>query len=225
MTRLAWEGCLNMRDLGGLPADDGRVTRSGAIVRGDSPDRLTTAGWAALREYGIRTIVDLRNEDELGAVERRTDAAVIHLPLDGIEEDRVFWERWGSGPQFGTPLYYRPHLERFPGAQRASDLSDRERAAGRRADSTRGRPRPHGPDRDAAAVAGGRAARDDRRRLLASGPADADVERFLTDRGTSAADLIVTTLAELDVESHLCAAGLTDTDLSALRARLLAEPE
>ncbi len=214
-----------MRDLGGLPAGDGRVTRAGAIVRGDSPDRLTTAGWAALREYGVRTIVDLRNEDELGAVERRTGAAVIHLPLDGSDEDPVFWERWGSGPQFGTPLYYRPHLERFP-----------ERSA--RVISAIANAQPGGV---LIHCVGGRDRTGQIAMLLLSlvgatpetiaadyslsGPADADVESFLTDRGTSAADLIVTTLAELDVEAHLRAAGLTGTDLSALRARLLAEPE
>ena len=37
----------------------------------------------------------------------------IRLPLDGIM-DREFWDISESGPQFGTPLYYRPHLERFP---------------------------------------------------------------------------------------------------------------
>jgi hypothetical protein len=39
---------------------------------------------------------------------------VVSLPLDGLDEDPAFGERWASGPQFATPLYYRPHLERFP---------------------------------------------------------------------------------------------------------------
>lgn len=37
----------------------------------------------------------------------------MQIPLD-VSEDREFWSVWQSGPQFGTPLYYRPHLERFP---------------------------------------------------------------------------------------------------------------
>jgi protein-tyrosine phosphatase len=57
---LNWDGCLNVRDLGGLPAAGGRVTRWGAVVRSDSPAALTPAGWTALRGHGIRTIVDLR---------------------------------------------------------------------------------------------------------------------------------------------------------------------
>ena len=33
---LAWEGCLNVRDLGGLRTEDGRRTRSGRVVRSDN---------------------------------------------------------------------------------------------------------------------------------------------------------------------------------------------
>jgi protein tyrosine/serine phosphatase len=62
---LAWEGCLNTRDLGGYRTADGRMTRWGAIVRSDSPATLTPAGREALRAYGIRTIVDLRLPSEL----------------------------------------------------------------------------------------------------------------------------------------------------------------
>jgi protein-tyrosine phosphatase len=63
--RLDWEGCLNARDLGGYEAGDGRETRWGAVVRSDSPAALTEAGRAALAEYGVRAIVDLRLPTEL----------------------------------------------------------------------------------------------------------------------------------------------------------------
>jgi hypothetical protein len=43
---LDWDGCFNVRDLGGLPAAGGRVTRRGAIVRADALDRLTLVGVA-----------------------------------------------------------------------------------------------------------------------------------------------------------------------------------
>jgi protein-tyrosine phosphatase len=62
---LAWEGCLNARDLGGYATEDGRETRWGAVVRSDSPAALTEAGRAALADYGVRTIVDLRLPTEL----------------------------------------------------------------------------------------------------------------------------------------------------------------
>jgi protein tyrosine/serine phosphatase len=63
--RLAWEGCLNARDLGGYPTADGGQTRWGAVVRSDSLAALTSAGRAALADYGVRTIVDLRLQSEI----------------------------------------------------------------------------------------------------------------------------------------------------------------
>ena len=65
MTDLAWEGCLNVRDLGGLQAGDGSVIRHGAIVRADNVRALSPAGWAALVDYGVTRIVDLRLQREL----------------------------------------------------------------------------------------------------------------------------------------------------------------
>jgi len=219
--RLDWEGCLNLRDLGGMPTVDGRVTRAGQIVRGDSPDRLTPVGRAALRDYGIHTIVDLRNHDERRPGAGPEGTRTIHLPLDGVDEDPRFWERWGRGPQFGTPLYYRPHLDRFP------ERSARVVAA--IAQAPPGGVLFHcvgGRDRTGqiamlvlalVGVAPEAIAAD----YELSGRADADVERFLTERGTSAADLIVATLAEVDVEADLLAAGLREAELAALRERLL----
>src|SRR5207237_3157705 len=57
---LAWEGCLNVRDLGGLPTEDGGQMRYGQVVRADSVRQLTDAGWKAVADYGVRTVVDLR---------------------------------------------------------------------------------------------------------------------------------------------------------------------
>ena len=62
---LAWEGCLNARDLGGYPTADGRQTVWGAIVRSDYPGRLSPVGRRALIDYGVRMIVDLRLPHEL----------------------------------------------------------------------------------------------------------------------------------------------------------------
>jgi hypothetical protein len=216
--RLDWEACRNVRDLGGLPAGDGCVTRFGAVVRADSPDRLSPAGWGALREYGIRTVVDLRNEGEYGPDH---PVETVRLPLDGVDEDRAFWERWGTGPQFGTPLYYRPHLDRFPerSARVVSAIASVP-AGGVLVHCVGGRDRTGQIAMLLLALAGVAP------ELIAadyelSGPADEDVERFLAGRGTSAGDLIVATLAELDVEGCLLDAGLTEIELAALRERLL----
>jgi protein-tyrosine phosphatase len=61
---LVWDGCLNVRDLGGHPTEDGGETRFGSIVRADSVSQLSPAGWKALVEYGIRTVIDLRGDHE-----------------------------------------------------------------------------------------------------------------------------------------------------------------
>ena len=68
MTRervLVWDGCVNVRDLGGLPLAGGGETRFDVLVRADSVTRLTERGWRALYDYGVRTAVDLRRDDEL----------------------------------------------------------------------------------------------------------------------------------------------------------------
>ena len=54
-----------MRDLGGLPAADGRRTRWGALIRSDILVRLSPAGRQALLAHGVRTIVDVRLPDEV----------------------------------------------------------------------------------------------------------------------------------------------------------------
>jgi protein-tyrosine phosphatase len=47
------------------------------------------------------------------------------------------------------------------------------------------------------------------------------LERFLTERGTTAAQVIIETLTGLDLAATLGEAGLTAADVAALRARLL----
>jgi protein-tyrosine phosphatase len=56
-----------VRDVGRLPTVDGGTVRVGALVRGDSPHRLTSGGVAALRGYGIGRVIDLRSAEEAEA--------------------------------------------------------------------------------------------------------------------------------------------------------------
>ena len=80
---LDWEGCFNARDLGGLPTAGGGRTRWGAVVRADALDGLSEAGWAALVEHDVRTVVDLRNDDEVGAdaAPRPASVTTVRIPL------------------------------------------------------------------------------------------------------------------------------------------------
>jgi protein tyrosine/serine phosphatase len=84
---LAWEGCLNVRDLGGHATEDGVGTRHGVIVRADALGRLSDAGWDALVAYGITRIVDLRLHDEREAdPPRDLPAELVHVQLVEIDE-------------------------------------------------------------------------------------------------------------------------------------------
>jgi protein tyrosine/serine phosphatase len=61
---LDWEGVLNARDTGGLPASGGSV-RPGALVRSGVLNGLTPRGVQALTAHGVRTIIDVRAADEI----------------------------------------------------------------------------------------------------------------------------------------------------------------
>jgi protein-tyrosine phosphatase len=62
---LAWEACHNARDTGGYPTHSGRQTRWQTLVRADNLHKLTLAGQAALRDFGVRTVIDLRLAHEI----------------------------------------------------------------------------------------------------------------------------------------------------------------
>jgi hypothetical protein len=230
--KLDWPGVHNARDLGGLPAAGG-TTRAGALVRSDSLQALPAAGWDALLAHGVRTVVDLRNDEERGtdAAPRPAAVTTLHVPLDGWH-DREFWDVWASGPQFGTPLYYGPHLERHPDRSAAAVAAIATAPPGGVAFHCQG-----GRDRSgqvamlvlallgvpAAEIAADyarseyaltaayavRGVEDDGPRLAA----------FLADRGTTAERVIENLLAEVDVEAALRGGGLDDSAIAALRAR------
>lgn len=62
---LDWPSCLNIRDLGGLPTEDDRRTKTRSIVRSNLVNNLTPEGETALLDYGIRTMIDLRAPHEV----------------------------------------------------------------------------------------------------------------------------------------------------------------
>jgi len=92
VTTLHWEGCLNVRDLGGLRTEDGRSTRPGVVVRSDNVGTLTDAGWRALAAHGITRIVDLRWPEELAEdAPRDVDIEVVHVSVlgEGIDTEYI----------------------------------------------------------------------------------------------------------------------------------------
>jgi protein-tyrosine phosphatase len=62
------DGAVNVRDLGGLPTEDGRETVSGRLLRSDNLQELSPYDVARLiRDIGVTTVVDLRSSAELAA--------------------------------------------------------------------------------------------------------------------------------------------------------------
>jgi hypothetical protein len=198
-------------------------------------DRLSAAGWAALEAYGVRTVIDLRHDDEPDEdiSPRPVGIATVHLPLDGIEE-RDFWDEWEFGPQYGTPLYYDPFLQRFPDRTAGVIRAIAQAAPGGVLFHCG-----HGRSRtglvsllvlalagvEPTAIAADYALSDEgvHARAAELGLEDeaAASRAFLAERDTSANDLILATLAALDVEAYLRRAGLSGDELDAVRARLV----
>jgi protein-tyrosine phosphatase len=115
---LVWDGCLNVRDLGGHPTEDGTETRYGVYVRADNLERLTESGWRALVDYGVRTVVDLRLAAEREAPPPAgLPITALHCPLvpDFGHPD---WEEinalsLGAAPPDSTRVVYVEFLERY----------------------------------------------------------------------------------------------------------------
>lgn len=82
-----FDGVLNFRDVGGLPAGPGRRVRHGTLYRSDafidaSPDDVAHV----CEQLGVRRVIDLRAERELGDDWKvpfaQTGAVSIHRPID-----------------------------------------------------------------------------------------------------------------------------------------------
>ncbi|OLZ46823.1 protein tyrosine phosphatase [Amycolatopsis keratiniphila subsp. nogabecina] len=128
---VTWEGFFNTRDLGGLPTTSGDTTGYGAFFRAADLRFVTGTGWAQARESGVRTVIDLRNADEIRPAETPLTAQAgsaqfaaastgpaiptgvdrLEVPLDDID-DVEFWQHVNRERLNGTPLYYPVFLQR-----------------------------------------------------------------------------------------------------------------
>jgi protein-tyrosine phosphatase len=76
---ITFEVVFNVRDLGGLPAGDGRAIRRGLLYRGDGVHRLAGSDLEKARALGLETVVDLRTA---GEIERGGQFPVAQHPVD-----------------------------------------------------------------------------------------------------------------------------------------------
>lgn len=227
--RLEWEGCVNVRDLGGLQVAGGGQVRRGALIRSDHPSKLTGHGWDALVAYGIRTVIELGTE---GSQTSHTDRAqrpdcLTTYAID-IEDlaDLEFVERWARTGLWGTPFYFSDALERWP--QRHAEVVSTFATA------------PHGGvlvhcarghDRTGiicllllslAGVGGAAIAEDYAMSDLYMEAEDrARLRQCLASRNTSSEQVIIDLLTGFDAVSYLRQAGLAEATIDAARRRLV----
>jgi protein tyrosine/serine phosphatase len=240
---LAWDGCLNVRDLGGHKTEDGGETRFGAVVRADSVRQLTDEGWAQLTGYGVSRIVDLRMDAE--RAEDPSDdvpVEVLHLPFfhEDSEVFREVDEAALAAPDLPTATrnVYLIFLERF-----RENVAAAVKAVG---DAPEGVVVVHcagGKDRTGLVtafllklagvsdedVAGDYALSEERlkprhERWLAEAETETERKRLRRMLATPAASMLAV-LHELErrygsVEGYLEAGGLTDADIARVRRRL-----
>lgn len=220
---LTWEGCNNVRDLGGLDASDGTKTRWGAVVRGDHPAKLTESGWASLHEHGVCTIISLRTHgfDEKDYLEVKPPYSDIETLIVETEDvtDQEFVEKWASSELWCTPLYYQDALVRWP--QRHADALKaiaQAKPGGVLFHCKRGH--------DRTGIVGllllslvGVAPED----ILADYALSIDPEReeILANHGTTTRDVILKTVSQLNAEEYLLSGGMTKADKDAICARFL----
>ncbi len=244
---LAWDGCLNVRDLGGHRTEDGAETSYGAVVRADSIRQLSEAGWQSLVDYGIRTVVDLRGDHE-----RDEDppadlpVEVVHAPF--MENDERQWKelepeferietlaRGGATEKREVYLLFLEHFKRNVGV--CLQAVARAPEGGVVIHCLGGKDRTglltalllHLAGVDAEQIAADYALSEERLRareeaFLAKAETEAEREEIRQTSRTPA-EAIVGVFQELErrygsVEGYLRAAGVDDHDLALARARL-----
>lgn len=96
---ISLDGVVNFRDMGGYPTNDGRKVREGLFFRSASLTKMTEQDRRKLRDLGIRTIFDYRDEHE---------ATINPDPsIEGIQNIRVAAK--GSAP-FQMPTVSKKEL-------------------------------------------------------------------------------------------------------------------
>jgi protein-tyrosine phosphatase len=219
---LTWEGCNNVRDLGGIRTGDGRTTRLGEIIRSDSPSRLTPAGWADLYDYGIRTIVTLRThglqENELDFTSPYPDIETTQVYIEDIT-DEEFLQRWVVTELWGSPLYYKDAIQRWPKRHAAAIVTiARAGSGGVLFHCIRGHDRTGIIALLLLTLVG--AEPDD---ILADYELSADPERdeLLKQHNTSVREALLGAIDGLNLDNYFLESGATQAELDAIRRRLL----
>lgn len=110
---LLMDSVQNFRDMGGYFSDRSRSTRWGKAYRSGAIRRLSERDRLRMNKLGIKTIIDLRTEDEVKASPAvYSGARVVHIPVAVDMEDiigriREGKVRKGDGSLFMQDVYLR----------------------------------------------------------------------------------------------------------------------
>ncbi|HEV2635846.1 MAG TPA: tyrosine-protein phosphatase [Actinocrinis sp.] len=229
---LDWDGLVNARDLGGLPAGAGAAIRPGALVRSAGPDHLTEAGWRSVAEHGIRTVIDLRNDDE---VEQPLAARPAGTSLVRVPVDQFLAPGWYNtvSDLDGTPRIFRAYLRdgakamaefvaAVAGAAPGGILVHCELGRDRTGLAVMVLLRLAGVEPEAIAA-------DYELSYQNSGPHGTslhqddldEIRESLTEAGLTAREAMLAVLADFDPEAYFAAAGVGAEVVNAARARLV----
>lgn len=77
--RIEFEGLLNARDLGGLIGYGGKKIKTGRVIRSDNLSPATESDAKKLQDYGLKTIIDFRTEDEIASAPDRVISGTTWL--------------------------------------------------------------------------------------------------------------------------------------------------
>lgn len=243
MTRtLEWEGCLNVRDLGGVPLEDGGETAYGVIVRSDEIYRLRDL--RTLERHGIARVVDLRHEQEVArSADRTPPIEVVNvelMPFDPARFDQLSERMLTMEPGDYLEWSYLIFLDEYRSgfARAVSAIAQADGPVCVHCVGGRDRTglvsalllRLAGASREEAAEdywLSEDALREDHARWIAEA-ADERERRIRSVFDVAPREVVVNVLAALEdehgsVREYLLEAGVPDDELAALRARLRGE--
>lgn len=220
---LNWQGCNNVRDLGGMKASNGCKTRWGAIVRGDQPVNLTAEGWDALYEHGIRTIISLRTygleeKDHPMVIPPHSDIHVASVEIEDVT-DKEFVANWATSDLWGTPLYYTDALNLWAHRHAAAlQAIPQAQPGGVFFHCKRGYDRTGIITLLLLTLAG--VSLED---ITADYELSADPARdqLLAERNTNVYEVLQKTLEGIQVENYLLEGGMTQNEINSIRERML----
>jgi protein-tyrosine phosphatase len=102
---LPFESALNVRDIGGYAGAEGRLVRWRTVLRAGDLSRLSAADRAAVRDIGVKTVIDLRHVSEVERGRFPVEDIPVryeHLPLVSVLANRDLYR---TVPGFAAVRY------------------------------------------------------------------------------------------------------------------------